>query len=103
VTIVVAMGSAIAALAAAYKHARDEEMKAERGKTELLQKVQKPITEMMERAIEAFTLARTSNDQATQKYEQMISEQKDLERSSREIREELRRVAEKVDEIKHQR
>jgi hypothetical protein len=88
--IIAAMGSVIATLAGLYKKARDREVEAEKSKVALIQQVGDKTSDLLERAIEAFTLNKTGNEQLTGKLHELTNGLKDL-------RQEVRRVGEKID------
>lgn len=87
VTIVSVLASTVAALGGLYKKARDKEVEAVASKVVLAQKVGDKTSELLERAIEAFTLNKTGNDQLVSKLNELAGE-------IRELRQEVRRAGE---------
>lgn len=88
ITIVFVLASVVATLAGLYKSARDREVAANAEKVTLVQENNVRVAALLERAVEAFTLNRTGNDQIADKLEELNS-------SMRDLKEEVRRLGEK--------
>jgi hypothetical protein len=88
-TVVGVLASTVATLGGLYKKARDREVAAEKSKVELIEKVGDKTSILLERAIEAFTLNKTGNEQLSARLQEMAD-------VLRELKEEVRRVGEKV-------
>lgn len=91
VTIVAVLGSSVATLGGLYKQARDREVAANASKVELLERIGEKTNELLERAIEAFTLNKTGNEQIAAKLNEFTHE-------LRELKQEVRRASEKTHE-----
>jgi len=73
----------------AEKEAGEAVARAEKEKVELVQEVQDKTVDLLERAIEAFTINKTGTDQLVEKHTQVVQ-------MLSEVRDEVRRVGEKV-------
>lgn len=90
-TIVAVLASSVATLGGLYKQARDREVAATLSKVELLERVSEKTDDLLERAIEAFTHNKTSNEQIAAKLSEFTHE-------LRELKAEVRRAGEKTHE-----
>ena len=89
ITICSALAAAVVTLSSLYKGARDREVAAEQSKVALAQSIGDRTSALLERAIEAFTLNKTGNEQLSAKLTELADE-------LRELKQEVRRVGEKV-------
>ena len=96
ITVVSVLGSTVGTIGALYKKARDKEVKAiqlvattEASKVTLVQDVGREVSNLLERAIKAFTLNEANNEQVVRKFDELLGQIK-------ELKEEVRRVGEKA-------
>lgn len=111
IAIVTTLATTVASLGALYKGARDREVEvtkklaeAEASKVALVEKIGQRTSDLLERAIEAFNTNKNNNDLLAARLTEQIEAISDLESEIRRsgealtsVREEVRRVSEKVD------